>query len=133
VPTTGDVRIADQTISAYFAVTRPPAELERWPELSQLNRQYLGVVRKRLRTVYVSYMPLAPPDDDEWRRAPDTICDGGPGHFGAEIDLASLQVIQIAFDSCLCTVVSSNYGLERAVNDKVPDIWPRTAAAQPGR
>jgi len=105
--TLDDVRRADRAIAGYFAAHRPPRALERWPALSDLDRQYLGVVRHGHRTVYVSYLPAAPPGNDEWRRHPPDICDGGPAYFGAEIDLESLRVIQIAFDGCACTLESS--------------------------
>jgi hypothetical protein len=114
-PTERDVYEAEQIVSAYMSEHGlNPSEVhtwpnqpmpETWPDLKQFQRQYVGVIRGTSRTIYASFVPAAQARSDEnWRRRPFSMCDGGSGYFGVETDITTSKVLHIAFDTCMCHI-----------------------------
>lgn len=116
-PTEEDVKRAEEILSEYVSEhgldapevhTSPDQPMpDSWPDLKHFQRQYVGVVRDNHKTIYASFAPAEEVrSDPDWRRRPFQMCDGGADYFGVETDLTSSAVLHIAFDTCMCHVVT---------------------------
>jgi hypothetical protein len=86
MPTPSDVAELEELLPDFL---RQHGQIpERWREVAQFGRLYLGVVRGGVRSIAVDFF-RAPGDLREWRDETVVydVCDGGPSLWSVEYDV----------------------------------------------
>jgi hypothetical protein len=76
------------------------------PPLSDYYRQYVGLIRRGKKAVYINGFhrryaedtAASPKESMSWRKIPISVCDGGHDFFGGEYDVEARRFRYIAFD-----------------------------------
>lgn len=108
-PAESDIRRTEEIFAEYRKNNAPADKLVHgWPDLRRYHRQSVGVVRAGKKSIYSNFLPADGSGEQDWRQRPLKLCDGGPSFFGVEVDLDAGAVLHVAFDGCLCAIVSTN-------------------------
>ncbi|WP_425228405.1 hypothetical protein [Sphingomonas sp.] len=101
-PTLAQVARAEAALAAAYFHLAPRGYAPAIVSLADLQRGWrveaTGVVRPGHPTVYLNYIPRGGPGDSASGAGPTVICDGGPGLFGAAVDLVTGDVGQLDFN-----------------------------------
>lgn len=62
------------------------------------RRQYVGLARNGVRTIYGNFIPATVAEHGDWRTMPSMVCDGGPRFFGVEYDVAARRFVGIDYN-----------------------------------
>ena len=101
LPTLDQARAAD---SVLFRVLRDErTRTWRMPEAAsdrlKYYRQYVGLVRRGERVLYVNGFSARPRPGINWREQPITYCDGGTGFFGAIYEPHTSRIVEFRFNA----------------------------------
>ena len=92
-PATADIAALEKALPEALATD----DRSGWRAASgDWRRQYVGLVRQGVRTIYGNFIPATAAERGGWRDRPAIICDGGPGFFGVEYDPAAKRFVSIA-------------------------------------
>jgi len=80
----------------------PPGDSELRNAPQGWRRQYGGFLRGGRRFIYGNFFPRDVGEghvgDNDWRRAPVMVCDGGHAFFGVEYDVEARRITHIGFN-----------------------------------
>ncbi len=102
MPTAADIARLETRLPAAIYLMRPNPYTWKVTQGAPTGwgRQYVGVVRGGKRYIYGNFVPNDIVRDARypWRDRPISMCDGGPGFFGAEYDLEMDAISHLAFN-----------------------------------
>ncbi|MBB3997531.1 hypothetical protein [Aureimonas pseudogalii] len=98
-PTSADIAALEALLPDAIGETWEGHGLDVSQLQNQYHRQYVGIVRDGKRYLYGNVFPLGSEEGlFDWHRRAMIVCDGGPAHFGVEMDVESGVITSLSFN-----------------------------------